>query len=330
MSNILIYFFPLISTIGFIFNLISFIVFSRKKFQNEPLFSIFYRLLIIFSTISLFEGIIIFLWFNNNYQLMNKSKFLCKSSSFLIYTMRSLSIWIIVLISFDRMISLIKPILFTVKTNFKIFTSIFIVVFSFIYYGQIFFNDIIEIDLNLHGHKNKLNLIFNLCKFRNGNLINKMDLFGSIIVPFILIAFSNLITLYLKFKKNNDGSNRISSRTNSSNLEDSQIKSEDENISIYTSIVLSIIHLSTNFLFFLIKLIASNYYFDLFDYYSYIHFGNSKSSRSCLILITFLVYQLNFGSIFLINLIFNSMFRQELISIWRITKRAFHNFCVYS
>lgn len=330
MSNFLIYLYPLTSTLGFIFNLISFIVFSRKKFQSEPLFSVFYRLLIIFSTMSLFEGIIIFLWFNNNYQLMIKTKFLCKSISFLIYSMRSLSIWLIVLISIDRMICLIKPALFSIKTNIKIFSSIFLLVFSFIYYGQIFFNDIIEIDFKLsnHLHNHKLNLIFNMCKFRNGSLINTMDLFGSIIVPFILIAVSNLITLYLKYKKNNNN-NRISNRNNIS-LEEQEELVNEENMLIYTSVVLSLIHLATNFLFFIIRLLASNYYFNLFDYYSYLHFGNSRSPNSCLILITFLIYQLNFGSIFFINLIFNRMFRDELITIWRINKRMLDYFCIYS
>ena len=183
---------------GTIFNSLNLILFSSKKLSKVSI-SFMIRLLAINHILNLinfgfwsFDGL-------NRQNLDSSTVLLCKIISINSYLFLASNSWILVFISFDRLIMILypkKPKIFRYK-YFYVFTSLIIYAYNFLFYipTLIFFNLIELNDIN------KTFCIILDPKYEK--MIILMDFFNSIILPFGLMFFlSVFIIISLKNSKN--------------------------------------------------------------------------------------------------------------------------------
>ena len=101
---------PIIFGLGIIGNILSFIVFSTKSMRTS-ICSIFFRVLAVFDTAALIVGTCLGSWVIETFgfDVTNVSNFTCKVFSFLIYFVTHVSSWVLVFVSIERCIGILKP-----------------------------------------------------------------------------------------------------------------------------------------------------------------------------------------------------------------------------
>ncbi len=129
LKQIIDYFYPIVILIGLVGNLLSFLIFLQKKFEKTP-DSIYFCLLAIFDIFSNFIALNHFLAFQFNIYLNRTSDIFCKLNHFINYFSTAVSAWLKVLISFDRLFSVIKPtkFLFRKRRKFQCTFCLFILI----------------------------------------------------------------------------------------------------------------------------------------------------------------------------------------------------------
>jgi hypothetical protein len=201
---IIIYIFIFVCLIGIIGNILSFIVFSRKKFQNT-IFSTYFRILAICDLLTLLFRTEFFLSQFQLTTLISFTEFLCKIHNFLIYLIPCLSIWILLLISLDRSLSILTPakFLFRKKQMFQLLACLIISVYNILLCFPLFFTSTIE-----QTPKNSTSPLE--CN-NQSVLIDLLQLASSAIIPFILMLISSILIIKTLFnsRKNSNNSNRI-------------------------------------------------------------------------------------------------------------------------
>ena len=120
--------------IGLILNTLAFIIFSRTKFKNT-IFSTYFRCLCISDTTTLIY-IFVYVLIEKLFISLFEIIYLCKILNYFLYILPSLSIWVLVVISIDRVLSIIYParFLFRRSEQNQIMISFAIVIFHAIYW----------------------------------------------------------------------------------------------------------------------------------------------------------------------------------------------------
>jgi hypothetical protein len=294
------YSYLVVSFVGTLANILAFIVFSRKKFENT-VFATYFRALLIIDTIGLlYLAIGKFLYFEFNINLRNLNAVLCKITMPCAYSIPSISAYLTVIISFDRWLTIAKPtvLLIRKKRKFQIHVCIIIIFVNLIYNGQLFFSylDINPID----------NEILIQCLIPNEKLLSTMDLINNTILPFILMILFTSLTINAVFvsrrKIRHAAMNASSSLPSSFDLS----RKRDIKFAI-TAILLNIIFLLLNGPF------TSSY----FIFNNFLNrYGQIDFVRAILLL-----SYMNHASVFFINLAVNTQFKEELFSLYLETKQ---------
>lgn len=299
-TSILTYFYLVIIAFGIIGNILSFVIFSRKKFQHT-IFSTYFRFLSIFDTLAVLFGLVDYVSFHSEISVKEMSLFNCKIIEYFSYITPSVSAWILVVISMDRLISIVRPSLFQIrkKNSFQISVCIFLLFFNLIYYIQLLFSIIIPYEIN--EATNETRLWCSVISNEYGPIFDWLDLFYSTIFPFILMFIStvfSLIFIYIS-RKNTNHLNNLS---------------KDIKFGI-TSFCLNFLFLLLNFplqcFYILWNSIKDNvgYYDEIIDW----AFS--------------LLFYSNYGILFYISIITNSLFRKELKMIFiKFKKSRFLNY----
>lgn len=280
------YTYPIISMIGFIFNVLAFIVFSGKKFEKTS-FSIYFRFLIISDILSLLLPINRILELNFNIKLQDVSDVFCVIRVFYSYITIALSAWSTVIISIDRACSIIYPnrFLFRKNTKFRIIVCLLNLIFNIIIYGSLF-------DLRLGPtiiNDNGTNQTFITMTCKSDQIyMFWLDLFNSDIVPFALMITFTLYTLRFIFKARGTAGSSV-------NKKDLKFAA--------TSITLNVI-----FLIF-------NTPYCIYNIYSFYISVDPYLDNLLFIIFLALLY-CNSCSVFFINYMVNSLFKQELGNIF--------------
>ena len=118
LTNIFGYSFPILLVIGAIGNVFSFIIFSRNKFRKTS-FSLYFRVLAICDTFTLLYTIYDMRKEMFGIDLQNGSFYWCKTAYYWLYSIAPVSGWLLVVISMDRMSSIIRPNKFLFMKNKK-------------------------------------------------------------------------------------------------------------------------------------------------------------------------------------------------------------------
>ena len=287
-KNIILYIYPIVILVGVFGNILAFIIFSRKNFKNT-IFRVYFRVLVIndiytlsyLATSNFLDGIY-------EIVLINGSDLLCKLKYISIYAIPANSSWILVVISLDRSISIIKPKKFSFKNNylFQICVCVFITLFNLVYYFQLYFSKIETINSNNSTNNTKCNY------YDPNNTLDWLDFFNSILIPFILMIIFTIVSLKSIFNSRKKVRNISSTKnTDKTYVKDTKFAT--------TSIVLNLLFLTLN---------MPSYVYNIIRMYSDI----SNENKHLIEAIVFLFYYVNFGSVFFINALFNSLFKQEL------------------
>ena len=283
------YFYLTSISFGLIGNLLSFLVFSRKQFNNT-IFNVYFRLITITDSASVLTQLNYSLKLGFNIDIKLISNLSCKLLDYFIYSSCPISSYILVYISFDRMLNVTCPNEFKLRHNKLIQLSIclFIILFNLIYYLPILFYRKLDIQSVFQNHTNQTELI-RKCIYTDNRFIYWMDLFFSTIIPFIFMCLFTSITIIFLF--------RSKKRTNG-------ISSRDVKFAI-TSITLNICFFL--FLFPLTLFLLLGIYMDL----------NNDRLYELKFIMLLTIYSINYSNMFYVNLIVNSIFRNELVLMFK-------------
>ena len=303
-NQYLFYVATVIFPLAVLLNTISLVVFSRKRFSNHTngLFNIFIDIVNNILFLSAFPfyytkaiGNDIELW----------SDFSCKIINYVFKLTVAYNSWLNVLISFDRMASVVYPHRFKFMKKKKFIYIIFaliLIVLCFMYTPNLLLK-VITISVN----STDVNQTSTTTKLCSGSplLVNIRDgiaMLFRIILPFILMLIFNIILIksLIKTKRN-------------LNIDRSLRKEEKFARSI----------LALNFLFFITTLpyLIALVLLNLFQYSSKSTFSSSETALinfSLSVAVSISVY--NHGLPCLVNLYFNKVFREEFFNLITNTK----------
>jgi hypothetical protein len=295
------YLYLIIVIVGTPANLLAFVVFSRKKFQNT-VFSTYFRILLVVDTIGLvYLTLGKFLAFEFGINLRNLHDILCKITMPLAYSIPPISAYITVMISFDRWLTIAKPTVLLIKRNkyFQILICIAIIILNFLYNGQLFFSNFYKDPLD--------NTSSPRCLIIDVSTLSTMDLINTTVVPFSLMITFTLLTIKAVFhaskiiRQSTLHPRTIGNNKNTRNKD--SLKKKDIKFAI-TSILLSILFLLFTGPFTLYSFLY-DYVLDPINGYTWI--GT--------ISLLFLTY-CNHAVVFFINISLNKQFREELYALF--------------
>ena len=276
---------------GFVGNLLAFLVFSCKKFQNT-IFSTYFRCLCLFDFLYLIIAFLQILSFDIKIvHLFSVSNFSCKILSYFSYFIAAISAWTMVIISLDRMFSIVWPsrFLFRKKSINQIVIIVGMFIFNTIYWSPVLFL------ADLKYIQNETNQTGRLKCIAVSSLLSCFELINISVVPFSLMIISTILTLIKIFK--------------SRKRQSSSVKSKDIKFAI-TSISLNIIFLVLNLPVTMLVL-----------------FTNSVEELDRLLLsVLSLMFQCNYSLVFYVNLIVNSLFRKEFYKLIKQIKISIQYF----
>ncbi len=123
--------------VGWLANVFTFLIFSRKRFRNT-IFSTYFRSLVLVDSFSLLT---LFISFMNNFydiDLLNLSPFLCVTISYFSYSVPAISSHIMVAISADRYVSIgfSNRFLLRKKSGFQVGILGALTVFNLAFYSE--------------------------------------------------------------------------------------------------------------------------------------------------------------------------------------------------
>lgn len=196
-----------IAVLGTIGNLLTFVVFSRKRFKNYS-FSLYLRIMVISDTIVLLHSVRIFCTTVLNMDISLVSDLICKLSDYSNYVAAALSVWLLALVSFDRLISIVFPFRFLIfkKRHFQLIVVSVLIAYSlFLYLPMPIYTDIINEFRNKTNETNTSRLIKS-CVLQESktSLVYLTDLVNLTFVTFLVnnvLAFAIISFIFNSRKK---------------------------------------------------------------------------------------------------------------------------------
>jgi hypothetical protein len=284
----IIYFsFPVISLTGLITNLLSFIIFSMKRFKNTT-FSFYLKCFLTFQSLNLVLPINKMLEENFNIYFREKSNILCKFRYYYAMVNFSIASWFLAIVAIDQfmLIKFSTKFMFRKKKKFQYFLAVLIIIFNLGFYVPVWTFFAIETKLILNNDTNQTK-INQICIDSSTNWFYILDMVQSVLMPFILMTMFTLLTMRIVFKSRRN--------TNSQN----NLKSKHVRFAL-TSCINILIFLILNITYFIPNyfLYDSTNVFIIFETLSYIFL------------------YINLTSTFFTYYIVNSIFRNAVKTLW--------------
>lgn len=196
---------PIIVIIGLTGNILNFLVFSRKKFEKLATRNIFKTIAVI-DTFCLLQIIDHFFKYGFGFYLRRQSNLTCKMFTFLIYSFGPMSAWLLVFISVERFISISRMssrigIVFK-QEAFQAKVICLIFAYNLIYYSPF----LVLVENKCLHNGNFTNVTINskyCCDFvdlKSQSVLSYLDGLNSSIVPFCLMLLSSLMIIISLFK----------------------------------------------------------------------------------------------------------------------------------
>ena len=279
----------LITLIG---NVLSFYVFSRKKFKNT-IFSSYFRYDIIINLFYLLNTIEYYLGLSWNIEIKLISDFVCKLYRYYENLVTPISHYILAFISIDRYLTIVYPkkYAFKNKLSFHLSCCIGITVFNFIYYipSLLFFGLVSGSNETSNDTNNPFNNGSISCS-RRIIALNYLNVLNDVIVPFSIMTIFTILLIKSIYD----------SRKRARSLASTQNRTQSKYIRF------AVTSIAVNIVFFLLTL----------PFYStfFIEFKDNLDLKIMVHFLTF-VYDCQFGSMFFVIYLTNSLFRSELKSI---------------
>lgn len=285
LKEIFIFSAPVILTFGLMGNIITLSVYFRKRMRTKNSLWFYFIVKTSIDSLILIHSIREFLKEKFYFDFVTLSNFTCKFSEYSLYFATPISAWTLVIICLDRFYKVKYPqkTLFFSFPRVKLFTVIFLILFN------IGFNSPLLIMSKLS--KNGTNATSECVQGEDLQFFWWLDIFNSTLIPFIFMTIPTIATIHVLFN---------------SKRKFSKITTKDYKFAI-TSI-------SLNVLFFLLNLPITL----VFLVESYIQIDEDTSNF--IYVITDLTYHVNYGSMFYLNCLVNSVFRDEFFSMISLQK----------
>jgi hypothetical protein len=310
LQSIVLSFYPIILFFGLIGNFTTFLIFSRKKFKLLKT-TIYFKFLNITESITLSISVIDYLNFQFGISLLNVSRPFCKLTYYVLYMFSPVSGWILVILSLDRLLSTKYPskLLIRNKKQIKLLICGCVVLFNMIYYMPMaIFSDFKQVDLNdslnnISNHK----VFINECITGDSlGICDWMDLLNSSIIPFVFMTLFTIKALQTLFESRRK--TRIVSTSTTQGFQ--SIRKRDIRYA-FTLLIF-------NFCFITLNLPVVAFYLIV----RYVEINESLAKFFNLF--TSLLFYSYFGLFFYLNLMINSVFRNELKTILKLIRKKFN------
>lgn len=283
-----------ISTLGFVGNILAFFVFSRKPLRKQS-YSFYWKIMIISDCIVLLHSFRHWANFVLNINIDLFSNILCKINEYQPYVAASISQWLLVLISIDRLVIILYPNRSRLmkKRYFQVILVAFIVAFSMLINIQLPF----KYQLQSIGHGKNSSRIQLVCYLPDNFEINSNYL---VILNFILpnIVINNILDIILICFI-------TSSRRTVRKRVQINIASVNRDIKFAISSIALNVASSLLKIPFAIGLYASNY------------FNMTQDQNKMLFIINVTILIIDNSDLFYINMVFNSIFYKEFRNMIR-------------
>lgn len=271
-------------------NIISYLVFSSKKFINNSI-STYCRSLALVESLTLTQLVIDVYYELFNEYLQYKSDFLCKTIAFLTTQYGAIPGWILMAFSLDKMLNMRRKVFSIMKKkHFQWLTVYSIVIFNLLFYVYTLF--LFKLTPSNINNQTVLTCDVSLPKFTYVVII--ASLFQSTLIPFI-IMFITSILIISSLCRSRGSLERFTNRT----YRNRRIR--DRNYAI-SSLIL-------NFKFILFRI-------PMFVYYGLNALNIDQSDF--FFQLSFLLYFLNSTMTFFIHISSNLLFRQEIFNFFRL------------
>ena len=298
--DILFYYGVVVCWPGVFFNLISIVVFSRKKFADMSMG--FYNIAVGCSNIILL-GIVIWyyqpLYFNKNPQLGSQAE--CVLSNYLQRVFTRFSVWLDTMITVDRMICIMYPTKFVFLKNKKILAALIgaLLIVSLLITSQFFQYQLTRTPTNVTNQQNiTVTTIVSTCSADSPSTLLSttiITIFSRVIIPFVIMIVTNSFLIYqLKKVKRERWMQR-------------------EEVFARTVVALSVFFFVTHVPFSVmisIQVVLS--YTDLNPY------SRANTITNFVYGLSLIFTSVNYVFPLFINLVFNKLFRAEFCALFRI------------
>lgn len=276
---------PFVFFFGFFGNVLAICVFLRKKLRKKNSSWFYFMLRLVSDTLVIVQSMREFFKVKLNFDYVTLNNFTCKIAEFSLYVPTALSAWSLVILSIDRFCKIRHPnnFFFLSYPTIKAITVIFLTIFN------LFFNS--PLIAFSHLEINGTNFTRECVQNPSLKFFWWMDLFNSILIPFVCMTIPTIITIEYLF-------------TSKAKLHNIKIK--DYKFAI-TSIILVIIFVSLNLPIALHFLIGSYVEID-------------AEIDETIYVITDIIYYMNYGIMFYVNCVVNAVFLDEFLKMVKIKK----------
>ena len=276
--------------IGFFGNVISFVIFSRKRFQKNSI-STYCQALALIDCLTIVEILDTFYQLIYKVDFINTSDESCRAMSYIPTIYNSIPVWILVAFSLDKLLNMRRKAINLIHKKWFQWSLIA---------GIVLFHSILYMGLPIFIRRTEISPGVYFCDPTTFQLFDVhmiVVIIETCLIPFIIMIVSSIMTIRLLYK-----SRRLVERAGK--LTASR-RSRDTRYAI-SSVVF-------NFVFIPLKLpIVIYYILSSFDVDTSVYYFQ----------ISLLLYFLTSSSNFFVHLVTNSLFRQELCEIFRYSKRV--------
>ena len=275
--------------IGLIGHVITFLIFSRSKFRTNSI-GIYCRALAIFDSNILCYAVMNLIEILNGYSTAFSSEIACKVYAYTLYALGSISGWIIIAFSVDKLLSL-RRVTSTMKRPiiyYLILTAIVLIHLTLYVVILIYLR---PVDIPGYG------VLCDVSTLWFGETLNIVYMAESSIIPFIIMFITSLITIKSLWKSRRQVGMAI-------NLSTQQNKRKNRNS------MFALTSLTFNILFIVLKM----------PLLVCLTIGFANLSKYFLQVAVFL-YLIKFSILFFVNFLINSLFRREFFGFRRFGLR---------
>jgi hypothetical protein len=290
------FFYSLITIIGgFIGNYLVFRVYSKNPLRNTTL-SIYFRTTSIVNTLVLLQLPIYLMLVKFQYSLRNASAFFCSFLLFINFATSPISNWLLVLISFDRFISIVfahRFALFFVR-KFQLTLIMTVVAFNLTLYSFILWkSDLVKMRINNGTIAQNGSIDARVDCINNSTVtLLWLDDFNSTIIPFLFLTACSVVVIYFIKKSRNRINNNTARK---------EIMAKDRKFAV-TTLALNLVFL----LFNLPVLVSSQVLVN----------GNEVDQyRTPISYMTTVCYYVFYATDFLTQFVANSLFREQFFCL---------------
>lgn len=289
----------IILCLGICGNSITCLVFSQKRFKKSS-FAFYFRILALADTMQLFNTFFKWLEFFLDFSIFNRTYIGCKLGYYLYVVFSLISPWILFIISFDRLTTIVIG-LHTIgifkKRSFQITLVSLIFVYSFSLAIAI---PIYSKFTHSIGFNNQTNRTENETKCDNNVFNSRRIVQINNIVGLVLMVITTTISIFILFKSRQSNSTRNSIKKSSA----SESRKDVDRKYAINSVVLNLI--------FFIKILI---FLTLLTFFHFIH---NRQVSDMIQSMAGTIFLIGNGSMFFVNMTVNSNFRKKFFLMFKL------------